>query len=56
MFCNNARYGTGCCACSTCKEVAKELGSKNEVPLMMGIGFADKTKETGKMMGSRQKN
>ena len=54
-------YGTGCCACFDGKEVAKELGFKNEVRLMMGIGFADKTKnrrihhETGKMMGRRVK-
>ena len=54
-------YGTGCCACFDGKEVAKELGFKNEVRLMMGIGFADNTKnrrihhKTGKMMGRRVK-
>lgn len=54
-------YGTGCCACFDGKEVAKELGFKNEVRLMMGIGFADSTKnrrihhKTGKMMGRRVK-
>ena len=53
-------YGTGCCACFDGKEVAKELGFKNEVRLMMGIGFADNTKnrrihQNRKMMGRRVK-
>ena len=54
-------YSTGFCACFDGNEVAKVLGFKNEVRLMLGIGFAGNRKnrrihhKTGKMMGQRIK-
>jgi nitroreductase len=37
-------YNTGCCACFDSGAVSKILNTKNEIMLLMGIGYADPTR------------
>ena len=37
-------YRTGCCACFNSNKVKEILGTKNEIALMMGIGFHDENR------------
>jgi hypothetical protein len=37
-------YRTGCCACFNNEAVKKVLNTKNDIALMMGIGFKDETR------------